>query len=428
MSTAFESLIPAYAAKQRWFAGHHAERVQIVDRETFRSDAPTLDWVLADIDGSHYQLVVGGRPAGSFPEFLAGHDHSVLGEADGMLWYDAVLDSELALTLLRVFTDGGEWAERVRPIGVEQSNTSLVYDDRIIGKLFRRLHLGPNLDVEVTNALASAGFPHVAEPVATWTRHGNDLAFVQRFLAGGAEGWALALTSVRDLLGSEPDTDPAEAGGDFSFEAGRLGRVTAEMHLAMAKAFGSSPGDAGAWAGGMRDSLHILEPDERAAAEGVIARLEQVGDPGHAVRVHGDYHLGQTMRTDDGWFVLDFEGEPARPLEERQRATSPLKDVTGMLRSFDYAARSGLAERDGASAACEELADAWADRNRGAFLAGYLATSGVDALLPGDDGSLDAVMAAFELEKAVYELGYERAYRPGWVEIPQRAIRRLVGQ
>src|SRR5436305_7177361 len=151
MSAGFESLISAYAAKQRWFAGHHAERVEIVDRETIRAEVPTLDWVLADIDGSHYQLVIGGRPAGAYPDFLAGHDHSVLGEADGMLWYDAVLDGELGLMLLRVFTGGDEFAERVRPIGVEQSNTSLVYDDRLIGMLFRRLHLGPNLDVEVTN-------------------------------------------------------------------------------------------------------------------------------------------------------------------------------------------------------------------------------------------------------------------------------------
>jgi maltokinase len=157
--------------------------------------------------------------------------------------------------------------------------------------------------------------------------------------------------------------------------------------------------------------------------------LEKVADPGKAIRVHGDYHLGQTMRTDEGWFVLDFEGEPARPVEERRRPSSPLKDVTGMLRSFDYAGRSGLSEWSEVEApALEALALAWADRNRRAFLRGYLGTAGIETLLPSDQEAFEIVLSAFELDKAIYELGYEQAYRPTWVDIPRHAIRRLVSE
>src|ERR1019366_7489027 len=132
----------------------------------------------------------------------------VLGEADGAFWYDATLDPALDLAFLGVVTEGKESADRVRPVGVEQSNTSLVFDDRLICKVFRRLQAGSNPDVEVTTALAEEGFAHVAAPVAAWRREGYDLAFVQQFLSGGSEGWAMALTSLRDHYAGGP-TDPA---------------------------------------------------------------------------------------------------------------------------------------------------------------------------------------------------------------------------
>ena len=421
------SLIPDHVLKQRWFAGDAADKVEVVDSDELRGEWPKLVWALTDIDGALYQLVLGGRPLGEHAGFLQAHESGVFGEIDGAFWYDATLDPELALVLLDVFSGGQETADRVRPMGVEQSNSSLVFDDRLIAKLFRRVHPGRNLDVEVTTALAEAGFAHVAEPVAAWERDGNDLAFVQQFLAGGAEGWALALTSLRDFFASG-EADPAEAGGDFAGEANRLGRVTAEMHVAMAQAFGSRKGDPGLWAGIMRAGLSVLdgEPEQRAAAERVIDRLAAVRDAGAAIRVHGDYHLGQTMRTDSGWYVLDFEGEPARPLEERRVPSSPMKDVTGMLRSIDYAARSVLTERDRAEVEkLEPLATAWGLHNRDCFLAGYLATEGVETLLPSNADAFETVLGAFELEKAVYELGYELAYRPTWADIPRSAISRL---
>jgi maltokinase len=289
--------------------------------------------------------------------------------------------------------------------------------------------------VEVTSALSRVGFPWVAEPLATETAHGYDLALLQPFLAGAVDGWALALTSLRDLFGVHdtqsmpiidlsappPTADPGEAGGDFAGEAHRLGETTAAMHLALAEAFGRQEGDAEAWA-------DIVETQARRALGDVVPALAildelRQADPGPAIRAHGDYHLGQVMRTDAGWYVLDFEGEPDRPLEERQRRTSPLRDVAGMLRSFHYASAVALTERDGDE--FDQPAEAWEARNRRAFLDGYLPAAAKGGILPADQASVDAVLAAFELEKAVYELSYERAHRPDWEHIPRTALRRL---
>ena len=153
--------------------------------------------------------------------------------------------------------------------------------------------------------------------------------------------------------------------------------------------------------------------------------IDQLGDldAGSAIRVHGDYHLGQVLRTDAGWFVLDFEGEPARPLDERRRPSSPLKDVAGMLRSFHYASAVARTERD--ESALEGMAAAWENRNRQAFLRGYMRAAAPGGILPSDPECVAVVLAAFELEKAVYELGYERAFRPEWAHIPLSALRRL---
>ncbi|MDP9072920.1 MAG: phosphotransferase, partial [Actinomycetota bacterium] len=379
-----------------------------------------------------YQLMLGERPNGELAEFLHGHETAVLGSVGDRYYYDATVDSELALALLGVITSGAETANRVRPVSAEQSNTSLVYDDRLIAKVFRRLHDGPNPDVEVTEALARAGFSHVAAPIAAWRRGGTDLAFVQQYLVGGSEGWALALTSLRDLYSDRP-ADPADAGGDFGAEAGRLGRMTAEMHLALADAFGVETGALRSvgWPA-LLDSIEdrlrtVVGAGWSGAPAQLLERLRSVDDPGPALRVHGDYHLGQVMRTDSGWYVLDFEGEPARPIHERTVHTAAYKDVTGMLRSFHYAAYFALLEReDHEMAELSPLADAWEARNRAAFLDGYLDAPGIGVLLPERPDVRDSVALAFELDKALYELAYERAYRPGWIQIPSTAIQRLL--
>jgi maltokinase len=430
-------LVPAYLGRQRWYAGSSEpdpDSVRVVDADELAvtgNGAHRLLWALADGEGARYQLLIGERPSGDPAEFLGGHEPAVLGLVGAAYYYDATLDPELARAFLGVVMGGDEQVTHVRPVSAEQSNTSLVYDDRVILKVFRRLVDGPNPDVEVTQALASTGFVHVAPPLAAWRRHGFDLAFAQQFLPGGSEGWALALTSLRDFYAGGGG-DPAEAGGDFGAEARRLGQMTAEMHLAMASAFGVRRRDefrASTWTRVVDDVAVRLRqvPDPAGAAEGVIKALRAVRDPGPAIRVHGDYHLGQVMRTDTGWYVLDFEGEPARPMEERLAPTSPLKDVTAMLRSFQYAAHFVLLEReDTEQARLRPMATAWEAHNRAAFLDGYLATPAIDELLPGNEEDRSAVTLAFELDKVLYELAYERAYRPSWVEIPRSAIRRLL--
>ena len=431
-------LLAPYLTRQRWYAGPDElgpGGVSVLETAELCSTGGgscRLYLALVEAAGSRYQVLVGERPAGEHAELLQGHGDSIIAGLEDRYLYDATVDAELAKELLAIVTGGAEAPTRVRPVGAEQSNTSLVYDDRIILKLFRRLVAGHNPDVAVTTALYGVGFTHVARPHGVWRRGDYDLGFAQEFLAGGAEGWALALTSLRDFYNSGLD-DPAAAGGDFSMEAQRLGAVTAKLHLAMAEAMGVDrdllvSGRYAALVGSVRDRLLGVAADgtlPRRRVEVASERLEAVSQPGPAIRVHGDFHLGQVMRADSGWYVLDFEGEPARPLEERLQPTSALKDVAGMLRSFDYAARFALQERGTADAeGLGAAAGAWASHNGAAFVAGYLDQDGIDSLLP-PDVDREAVLAAYELDKALYELGYERAYRPAWEAIPRAALARI---
>jgi maltokinase len=425
--------LTAHVPRQRWFGGAE-HRLTSLDVAHVEVIADGLTHVLVDttLDGGNaatYQLVLGTRdPDTPVPDFLEGKVDAVVGEIEGCLVYDATVDPELALGLLGVVAPG-EDVHRGRVLTAEQSNTSIVYDERLILKLFRRLADGPNPDAEVTRALVSVGFQNVPEPVAEWQEDGRDLAVVSNFLAGATDGFSLALTSLRDLFAS--GGKPEEAGGDFAPDARRLGIITAKLHLALAEAFGTSPGDAQAWADDMVTHLDRVELDP-ALAQAVRAfydRLRGVRDPGPAVRVHGDYHLGQVLRSDPGWYVLDFEGEPDRPLEERRRPSSPMRDVAGMSRSFHYAAE--VARKDWShddADATAALADAWRRHNTFAFVEGYLAADGVDAVVPSDDDDRQTVLAAFELDKAVYEVGYEQGHRPDWVGIPLAAVREIVGQ
>ena len=421
-----QPLLPAYLGRQRWFAGSEPTSVDIID---VRELDDRLHHVLVDADGARYQLLI-GLIEGVPPEFLHGHDAEVVGVADSEVAYDGLLDPELAKSLLARLLPSDD-VTRVRPMGAEQSNTSLVFDDRLVLKVFRRLHRGPNPDIEVTQALAGAGFEHVAAPVATWEEDGTHLAVVQPYLAGGTDGWALALTSLRDYYGSDCQ-DPAECGGDFAFEARRLGTVTAEMHVALASALGSGAAATDEWAGLMERQLERVaaEASWNASARAVFERLRSMsaaGAAGSAIRVHGDYHLGQVMRTDTGWFVLDFEGEPARPVDERRERSSPLKDVAGMLRSLHYATAVALREREEFDwETLAPKAEAWEALNRLAFLEGYKRTPGIEELVPADARDFHAALTAWELDKAVYEVKYERDHRPDWVKIPESAIDRLL--
>lgn len=426
-------LLGDFLPRQRWFGAREVplESITVEHMDMLRRDWPLLAQIVALAEPSagppmSFHLLVGARPLGEATPALGSGDFTI-GEADTDLGpglaYDALGDPELARVVLSTAAPHLPETKHVRPVTTEQSNTSLIYDGEFILKIFRRLHSGANPDVEVPARLWEQGFREIPEPLAEWWVRDAHAGVVRRYLKGGSDGWALALTSLRDLFGAHGS--PAQAGGDFAAEAGRLGETTARMHLALVVAYGSEPGDPKEWARGMLDQVErVHHPDlDSDAAREKLAEVGSLGEVGPAIRVHGDFHLGQVMRVDEGWVVMDFEGEPARSLDERVQTTSPLKDVAGMLRSFDYAARSARPEDE----PLQKLAAAWDQRNRQAFLDGYLGAAHTGGILPPDVATFEQLLAAFELDKAIYEVAYEQAHRPDWVEIPLQAVRGLVG-
>ncbi len=434
-------LVPDHLAAQRWF-DHDAppSRVTAADSELWLDGDPTLWWLLVDAehDGrplGRYQLVVGARPTGDGHGFLHGKTSELLGVVetdDGPVSvYDAFIDSPLALEVLHRIAPSTP-ARSVRPLTVEQSNTSVVYDEHVIVKLFRRIHAGENPDVDAVTRLGEAGFTHVPKQFGVLERAvktGPDagapqhLAVAREFLTGASDGWQLALTSLRVIIADHLES--AESGGDFGPDAHRLGAITAELHRRLADVYGTSEAHVSAWVAHFRAQLDRVR--QHVPADVISARYDEVAElasPGPAIRIHGDLHLGQLLRADSGWYVIDFEGEPARPLAERLAPSSPLRDVAGMLRSFHYAAEVARHERSEEEDVAELVAD-WEQRARSEFLEGYFATEGIGDILP-DDEARRLLLRAFELDKAVYEVGYETAFRPSWVGIPLGAIRRLL--
>jgi len=346
---------------KRWYGGEAV--VGVLELEPVGPVGP-VEHVLAEVaGGGAYQLLVG---------------------ADGD---DDVTDPAVAGRVL------GRPVRSVRALGAEQSNSSVVVDDEVLVKVFRKLQHGPNPDVEVPVALAAVGFADVVAPLASWREEGWDLAVAVPFLGAVVDGWAVALEHGRD------PTDLAAG----------IGHLTARLHGALAAAF--PPRRA------QRDAL--VATYERACADAAVppARptvdaLQTLPDAGATIRVHGDYHLGQLLQHGDRWYVIDFEGEPNRSLAERRALASPLKDLAGMLRSFAYAAVVGGHNQEWEPAAVGACRDA------------YLSDPAVAALLPSDPGP---VLDAYLLEKAVYELAYERGFRPDWAWIPEQAVQQLVG-
>jgi maltokinase len=446
--------LSAWLPAQRWFAGKGRE-VAGLEVEQASELTPALTHLVVRVryeagpdDRYQVPVTIYAEPDSTLEHWRIGEISRAgdigAGEAPGRFVYDALHDhvgTEAFLDLLRSSGSVGEVrATSLRPldtlagmpVGVEQSNTSVIYGDAYILKVFRRVSPGLNPDLELTRALAEADSPHVAAPLGWLEGRLDDepttLAVLQEFLRSGTEGWRLALASVRDLY-AEADLHADEVGGDFAGESERLGAATAEVHDTLARVLPTrraEPEELAAEAGRMNERLEgalSAVPQLQPYATGLraaFARLEHHGGPLRLQRIHGDYHLGQVLRVDSGWVLLDFEGEPARPLAQRIAPASPLRDVAGMLRSYDYAARYLLLDRYDA-AGLAYRAEEWAERNRTAFCDGYAAASGSD---PRDD---DVVLRAFELDKAVYEVMYEARHRPNWLAIPLAAIDRLVG-
>ncbi len=325
----------------------------------------------------------------------------------------------------------------------EQSNTSVLYGGRAILKLFRRLERGAHPDVEIGAFLAERGFPHVPALLGTIALRDADgesvAGMLQALVPGAEDAWAHAVRAAADALAGRGALTA------YAEEAGRLGAVTRALHDALASDpaqpdFAPEPaqmGDVRRWAQGAHaayDAMRVAAesggtalPDAVRDRAGTLERVDAIAaaaadDAGAAIRHHGDYHLGQVLRAADGTlFVVDFEGEPARPLVERRRKHSPLRDVAGMLRSFAYAA--AFAAREAGGTASSEQADAWERAARAAYLGAYFAP-GAASYLPRTRAAADALVALFETEKLFYELRYELNNRPDWVDIPLRGLTR----
>lgn len=432
--------------KMRFFADKASaiDRVEILSLDPVIRDhatAPDVDIALirvhTDSAAPTYQL-----PIAWAEEVPEGQDQALLVRAEGLVGYDALVDSDAITALGAKLSDEGKLGnmelhtvpgaalprpESGRPMGVEQSNTSVIFDDLVMCKFFRRLYPGTNADVELLAALSQAECKSVPQLYA-WleTTIGEvtyTTAMLQEFAPNSVDGWELALGAVRDAI-READVPLAELGTDFALEARALGEAVANVHHSLAAAVAVKKRFSGAeLVAPLRARLDYVAgvvpeiAELKSAAEAVFDRAEAaVPEGGTAVqRIHGDLHLGQVLRTPRAWRLIDFEGEPSRPWEERRLPDHPLRDIAGMLRSFDYAAHYPLLTgREDLAAATERVED-WAERNIDAFLEGY-----------GDAGN-EALLEAFVLDKAIYECLYEAQNRPNWLPLPLGAVRKLLG-
>jgi maltokinase len=402
-----------WVVRQRWFASKSREIAALnVLAHVELSDDPALAIELVEARfqaGTHelYQLLPGAEDA--------------IGVLGGLLGGEAAIDGV-------AFHGGVTPTGAMRAMGAEQSNSSVVFGDELVLKVFRRLEPGVNPELEMLRFLSTREFPNIAA-LAGWYEYSGELmhatlGILQEFISGGRDAWQLAMDDPDALLARIPELgtatgemhsclasdgdDPAFAPEEPSSEA--LSLLTATIDEQIERVFQDLPRDAPG-----------LEPIAGRAEE-VRERLQlmsHVGVGGRLIRHHGDYHLGQTLLRDDRWIILDFEGEPARPLLERRRKRSPLRDVAGMLRSFAYAASaSKLLEGHPAP-------EGWEDEARRGFLDAYL-DAVEPTLLPAGRPAIDKLLQIFELEKAVYELRYELNNRPDWVQIPVAGIARLL--
>lgn len=379
--------------------------VEVREVEVLVAGRPELLDVVAAVDGRSAHLVIGVRRPGEEAHLLRAGDDQVLGlfdDPEGLgVAVDALHDAELVSLLLGAVMGAGDDPGAVAPVSDDESAVVLAFGDRCTLTVFPWLFDGPHPGVALLVALDEAGFNHLAAPLALWRRGGRDLGLVQELLAGSAGGWALALTSLRDLYGS--GGPPEAAGGDFAPEAHALGTMTARMHLALDRAFGRRSGEVSDWVDVAERVVRAGDPSllEAAGVEATFEGLRSAHLRAPALRTHGDFHLGRTARTDQGWVVSDCMPGGVPPGAEGPVFRSPLADVADMLWSLHHVAGVAATERDPTGqAGLAELARAWEARNRRTFLAGYLATPGIGGLVPADRDVVRKLAAVFELERA----------------------------
>ena len=425
------ALAPAWIARQRWFRAKARSIAAVVAIDDLPlGDATRL--VVAEV------TYADGGPPDRYLLPLAGDEEPRDGDGAwralvAAMAADAEIEGRhgrlactstpaLAELLPAAATRAATLSER--RLGVEQSNTSVVVGERLILKLFRLLEPGRNPDVEIGAFLTARGFAGTPA-LAGWATYlpadgaACDVAVLQGLAPSRGDAWAEMLSVLA--------RDPAAGIG----AAREIGALTRQLHDALAgarddpafPARAATTAETGAWRAAAEAQLAAAvgslrgEAHDRLVALGPAVRARFADAFGRASgearisRIHGDYHLGQLLATPDGYLAIDFEGEPARPLAERRAPSSPLRDVAGLLRSLDYAART--AEGGPRHAAFDP--DAWLAQARSAFLGAYGAIGPSDA----------ALIEAFELEKACYEVRYEANNRPDWLWLPLAAVERL---
>jgi trehalose synthase-fused probable maltokinase len=432
--------LPDYLKHQRWFSGKAwpIKQVGVVDHAAMEFGPCTFTLAVVEVV---YEL---GQPE----RYLL----PVKPAPDGVK--DALEDDECLRALFRVMREGGsigsasgklvgEWIGgpegllglpsplTVRRLMVEQSNTSVVLGEKVILKIIRKLEAGVSPEHEVGRFLATKT-SFRATPTLLGALHlegaaGATVAVAHRFVPDAVDGWKYTLDRLRQ---------ERALGERFLGEMRELGMRLGELHNAFASASADEPAfapepllqeDLQRWSASIVGELGVtladvarLNPDlegRREALIGYAKRLAHVAPSGQKIRIHGDLHLGQVLRAGAQWLIFDFEGEPARSFTARREKYSALRDVAGMIRSFDYAEATVALEggeprgRVGPS--------------REAFLEGYRQATRGAPYLPADDATFDAMLRAFELEKLLYEVRYELQNRPDWVRIPVQALLRM---
>lgn len=452
---ALAAQLPAWLRARRWFGGQARQLTAVAFVGWLPLPGAVLAMIAAtDEDGAttRHPLLLTTDPDGAVVDGL---ERPALRAylLKQLLAGETLQGHDLRVVAVPLVLDEAIDPATSRVVGVEQSNTSVIYGDRAIMKVYRRLVAGPNPEVELGRYLTGAGFPAVPRLLATAQLSGPDgfaadLLVLQDFVPNDGDGWAWAVAAAKNALAVAESPGALAAWldqeGTTLARAAALGETTARLHAILAAATGSelrplpvTAEDRSTWTASLRreaeqtvvalDRSGHADPQLRAAvlAAGEIP-LAEVIDAGLQTRVHGDYHLGQVLRSADGWIILDFEGEPARSRDERRQRQSPLVDVAGMTRSWDYAAQSAASELGGSDAVIA-VAARWGASVRQRFLTAYWAAAEQAPVpfLPPDEADRATLLRAFEAQKALYEVRYELNNRPAWLHIPAGAVIRL---
>jgi maltokinase len=423
--SALAGLVASYLARLPGAPETSSQPLHVLEVEEIAAGRPGVVDVVASVGERVVHLPLGLRAPGEESYFLPEGEDPMLGWLEdshgSAVAFDATSDAQTVTMLLARVAGTEADVGRVRRIHRGHERVTLAIEDRLAFTVFTEVGQGPRPAVDVLLALDEVGFNHLAAPLAVWRRGGRELGLVQEYLAGASTGLDLALTSVRDLYAS--GGAPELAGGDFGAEAHRIGTMAARMHLALDEAFGRRQGDVRAWADAIESAVARVAPSllERPDVVDLLAALRATPTVCHAIRSHGDFRLERVARTEQGWHVIDFTSAQRPsvvagivPSEDDARTTdirlpplyrSPLVDVADMLWSFGHIAATAAEERDPfGQEGLDELARSWSERNRRAFLAGYLGVAGITGLVPTGRDTVQVMTMAFELERVAQRL------------------------